>query len=461
MKFTSLLILAFSVAGVLGCGADGGSTTPTPIEPNVAISISPATASTLVNQQTQFTATVTNATNTDVTWALQETAGGMISKGLYTAPGTVGTYHVVATSKADPTKSAIAAISVSAVFAFQEEVKDSTVDPFGMTVLLGRFGTDGKFTTSAVNEPSTGEPVTAGIESIALSPDGTKLTFAKMEWNQGSESYYHNIYTANADGTGIANLTNDTSSAYLESPQFSPDGKQIIYTKITPDTHVGQLWAMDSDGSNQHMILSWSADIYVENPTFSPDGTKIAARMDTASADNPNNVVNGIAVMNADGSNVVQLSAAPLDCRDSYPAFTNDGKQIVFSRECYIRTDTASYLNDTLYIMNADGSGLKILYGESDALNALNFDPVPLADRLLFSSNMDNPGTSNMDLYSIKADGSGLTRLTTNTLYDAFNIGLYVFLTPSSSARSLTTRKLSVTTNHFERWRQILQMRGR
>jgi len=59
-------------------------------------------------------AVVTGATDTRVTWTLQEgSSGGTVSaKGLYTAPATAGTYHLVATSLQDPTKKGTLAIQV-------------------------------------------------------------------------------------------------------------------------------------------------------------------------------------------------------------------------------------------------------------------------------------------------------------------------------------------------------------
>jgi hypothetical protein len=53
---------------------------------------------------------------TAVTWAVQEgvSGGSVDATGKYTAPGTEGTFHVVATSVADPSKSATAAVLVSA-----------------------------------------------------------------------------------------------------------------------------------------------------------------------------------------------------------------------------------------------------------------------------------------------------------------------------------------------------------
>jgi hypothetical protein len=49
-----------------------------------------------------------------VNWSIQEgSAGGDVNAaGIYTAPANEGVYHVIATSKADPSKSATATVSV-------------------------------------------------------------------------------------------------------------------------------------------------------------------------------------------------------------------------------------------------------------------------------------------------------------------------------------------------------------
>lgn len=58
---------------------------------------------------------MTGATNTAVTWSVSEASGcGSVSgTGLYTAPSTAQTCHVVATSVADTTKSATATVTVT------------------------------------------------------------------------------------------------------------------------------------------------------------------------------------------------------------------------------------------------------------------------------------------------------------------------------------------------------------
>jgi len=57
---------------------------------------------------------VTGAVNTAVTWRVQEAGGGSVTNaGLYTAPAVAGTFHVLATSQADPTKTGTATVTVT------------------------------------------------------------------------------------------------------------------------------------------------------------------------------------------------------------------------------------------------------------------------------------------------------------------------------------------------------------
>ncbi|MBI4658087.1 MAG: immunoglobulin domain-containing protein [Verrucomicrobia bacterium] len=79
------------------------------------VSISPVAVTLSPRSSQGFIATVSASTNPVVIWSvLQGIAGGTItSSGLYTAPATNGTYHVVAVSQADPTKSGTATVTVT------------------------------------------------------------------------------------------------------------------------------------------------------------------------------------------------------------------------------------------------------------------------------------------------------------------------------------------------------------
>lgn len=90
--------------GLFNCG--GGSSGPPP-----ALSVTPSIIQIFQGATEQF------AANIDVTWSVSEGSGGgtITPAGLYMAPTVAGTFHVVATSRSDPSKSASATITVLAI----------------------------------------------------------------------------------------------------------------------------------------------------------------------------------------------------------------------------------------------------------------------------------------------------------------------------------------------------------
>jgi glucuronoarabinoxylan endo-1,4-beta-xylanase len=100
----------------------------------VVVTISPTAAALTPNQTQTFSCNVTGSSNVACSYSVTESGGGVVSAaGVYTAPAAVGTYHVVATSQADNTKSATASITVTsgndAVMSFADV--HQTVDGFG------------------------------------------------------------------------------------------------------------------------------------------------------------------------------------------------------------------------------------------------------------------------------------------------------------------------------------------
>lgn len=90
-----------------------GKSTTLPVTVQAAVSVTPASATFSVSTSGTFVATVLGPANTAVTWSVQEANGGTVTAGgVYTSPATKGTYHVVATSVADPSRKAIATVIV-------------------------------------------------------------------------------------------------------------------------------------------------------------------------------------------------------------------------------------------------------------------------------------------------------------------------------------------------------------
>ncbi len=167
----------------------------------VAVAVGPKTASIAPSASQQLTATVTGSANTAVTWSVQETGGGAVTTaGAYTAPSTAGTYHVIATSQADATKSDSATMTVTAAPAVAITVSPKTVSlsTSGAQQFIATVtGSANMAATWSVQEGAAGGAVTAAGAYTAPATAGT----------------YHVIATSQADAT-----KKDTATVTVTAP---------------------------------------------------------------------------------------------------------------------------------------------------------------------------------------------------------------------------------------------------
>jgi Tol biopolymer transport system component/outer membrane protein OmpA-like peptidoglycan-associated protein len=133
------------------------------------------------------------------------------------------------------------------------------------------------------------------------------------------------------------------------------------------------------------------------DPAWSPDGSRIAFQSDRDG--DPD-----VYVMNADGSDVRQLTNSP--GFDGAPSWSPDGTRIAFASE---RTG-----NSDVFVMGADGSG------QTPITQTPGFDSRPAwspdGSRIAFESDRDG----NIEMYAAAPDGSGPTRLTTYPEFDGW-----------------------------------------
>lgn len=138
--------------------------------PPVTVSINPASATLAPNGTQQFTATVTGATDTSVSWSVDgapggnSTSGTISTAGLYTAPATLGTHTVMATSNADSSKTASASVTVtmfSGVFTRQFDNARSGLNPNETTLTPANVNvnTFGKLCSYATDGEVKAEPL--------------------------------------------------------------------------------------------------------------------------------------------------------------------------------------------------------------------------------------------------------------------------------------------------------------
>ena len=145
----------------------------------------------------------------------------------------------------------------------------------------------------------------------------------------------------NADGSGQTQLTDGTPTAQDCNPEFSPDGRWVVFARYNGVNNT-QVWLMRADGSEQTQ-LTFGPDS--RGPSFSPDGSTIVFERGTPSGAR-------IWTMTADGSGTPQqLTTGPMGVIDSDPSYSPDGQRIIFWRFGGGAAD--------ILTMNADGSNVQ------------------------------------------------------------------------------------------------------
>ena len=103
--------------------------------------------------------------------------------------------------------------------------------------------------------------------------DGRKLAYAKYHFDN-HQSLVNDIKIYDLDEKSSAWLTQSERAAY---PDWSPDGKQIIY--VAHENSVSNLYTMRADGSDKKQITNYVYDTQILNPHYSPDGNSIIFAM--------------------------------------------------------------------------------------------------------------------------------------------------------------------------------------
>jgi TolB protein len=205
---------------------------------------------------------------------------------------------------------------------------------------------------------------------------------------QASVGRHVQLFSVRPDGTRARQLTHLADSDAI-SPAWSPDGKRIAFARDylagTPNEHL-DIVTIDADGSRLHAMGLTGLN---GSPVWSPDGSRVLWA-------HPG----GFELAGPDGSGSLSIAMAG-DVQS--PTFSPDGKRIAFFRP--------ERGGAGLYVVRIDGTGLRRVKAFPKGL-AGKVDWSPDGARIAYSTpDFDRSGLS-ANVYTIRADGTGLVQLT-------------------------------------------------
>jgi dipeptidyl aminopeptidase/acylaminoacyl peptidase len=147
----------------------------------------------------------------------------------------------------------------------------------------------------------------------------------------------------NADGSETA-LISVEEPTYLNGGAFAPDGSRVVYA--TQGKARSAIYLVDAEGGEPEVLLGRPHEPHhIAQPAFSPDGKQIAY------FDGGGDHDNRLWVMNADGSGVRALTKGSFRIGHiNNLAWSPDGSHLAFSGP--------SWGDNSIWVVGSDGSGL-------------------------------------------------------------------------------------------------------
>ena len=242
---------------------------------------------------------------------------------------------------------------------------------------------DGTGLTRLTNDP-------ASDDHAAWSPDGARLVLTSRNGEKAD------LVVMNADGSGAFRHTLPHSPYY---PTWSADGATIAYATVSDGSL--NLWTVSANGG--YPLLLFSAPGWDGHPSWSPDGTKLALVSDWFAYDFGYDVF----VIDAHGAGFTALTDGNIFDELDYlwPAWAPDGARIATTIQQEIAIDRyVAYIG----VMSAKGSDLTPLVTAAPWSKS---SWSPDGSTIAFTSGDD----TTHDVAWVRSDGSAQGTLITNS----------------------------------------------
>lgn len=223
----------------------------------------------------------------------------------------------------------------------------------------------------------------AAILSLAVGETSARAAVPRIAYDAGGD-----IHIIGSDGTGADNLT-DGLSGSARHPEWSPDGKRIMFIKDF------DVWMMDPDGTNAERVVDATDPQAIIGAAWSPDGARIALARYTLLSGNQGSIVTS----RPDGTDV-QPVVAEL-AHDGWISWSRNGL-LVYMHEFGSTPGTRT--------VPATGGSPTVIF-PSDGLRAYQPRWSPSGSEIAFLGCDVSQGCNN-DIWTADADGGNPVQLT-------------------------------------------------
>jgi Tol biopolymer transport system component len=227
------------------------------------------------------------------------------------------------------------------------------------------------------------------------SPDGRRLAFTS------NRNGNWDIYVLDLDGSTLTRITDDPSKD--SSPSWSPDGSQIAFESYRDGNP--QIFIINSDGTGLRKVENGS--LGSSSPSWSPDGDGNILVFTSDRLGNSN-----LFLINPKGGQPFLLTP-DTGGGDSDPTWSPDSQRIAFS--------SGSMDQQTLFVINRDGSGLSPLTKNSSHIGCIAWSPDN--DHIAYCEkryeNKDNEQREIWDIFMVSTISGAQTLLSSNVANEA------------------------------------------
>jgi TolB protein len=227
------------------------------------------------------------------------------------------------------------------------------------------------------------------------SPDGQRVTFVRMD-----DQFTSEVVVVNRDGSGLTNVSN--AAAVDVMPAWSRAGNRIAF--VSDRAGFQDIFVVNVDGSGVRQITQADPSGAATSewwPAWSPSGSRIAY----------SSTIDGTAdiwTTTVDLAPVIRERLTGTTDSDYHPTWDSDGSRIAFERH-----DATTGESD-IVILTLSTQALQRIQLPGEQISPAWS---PNGELIAFASNHETNGGT-FEIYTMKPDGSAITRRTNNGVYD-------------------------------------------